>query len=309
MQKFGAWVEKQRKPGLVPKKITEQVHRGGKTFPHHRTVWVKPGEIPKGKDAKHFTDDANKHFQKMQDLLSKATADDITDDVEDFYDYLAKTENAGFVSKVEKSWMSMGSWQIGDDARYSVTLKAGLNFLMGKDDAAHRKQDFQMIQQLTGSQMTHSEYNELSDNAKKDAVGLLAFIAKTEVALRKRYPSGKATVYRGLHGDDIVKELKDEMEGSDGAVTIPHDGISSYTLDRLVAKDFAHPEGTMDDGVILKKEVPIEEILISFDDVWGADEVSGEREVLLNSDALTSFDSSELEFTTPRHRRRKEHWK
>jgi DNA topoisomerase-1 len=43
-KQFSEWVENQSHAGLVPKKITETVHRGGKTFPRSRTAWVKPGE-------------------------------------------------------------------------------------------------------------------------------------------------------------------------------------------------------------------------------------------------------------------------
>ena len=45
VERINTFIEKQMRAGLVPKKIREEVHRGGKTFTRERTVMVKPEDI------------------------------------------------------------------------------------------------------------------------------------------------------------------------------------------------------------------------------------------------------------------------
>ena len=110
------WLSKQHF-GLVPKRITERVKRGNKSYDRTRTVWVKPAEIhPERKDYNA----PGVSLEQGKKLMVKRSEDGSTFNV--------VNKKTGKVVSTHNSLLdAVHSWQLGEGATdvAKLTLKRG----------------------------------------------------------------------------------------------------------------------------------------------------------------------------------------
>ena len=200
-------------------------------------------------------------------------------------------------------------WQEATGVKNFIGLRSALNEILGNETREQEEEFFVQSGVARGgwgeeaASVDQKDFNHNFNKGKENAKGLIAMMIQTRMRLQKQYPSGKVFVYRGMTGGNIYEELKKEISQSEGSIRIPHDGISGYSLSENHSEQFAGMlSDPMDEtkGVMLKKEVPIEAILISMSEMGGevASDFRQESEVLLNSDFTRDFDLSEIRFVS-----------
>ena len=205
----------------------------------------------------------------------------------DFESKLNKlNEQLGINKEFNAVKTSLHSWQSAYITGY-VSLRAAINEIntVAEEKMDDERQFFVNVQKKVAASEFDITYNE----GRQMAVGLLPIVWLTQQYLKNRYPEGFVDVYRGLRGR-IAKEIDDKrkkMEPND-TLTIPHDGVSSYSLDRRVAKRFVD----IDFGVILHKRIPINKILVYFPVI---STYGNEEEVLVDSNVVQEFAKDEIE--------------
>ena len=181
---------------------------------------------------------------------------------------------------------SLLNWQAARTKGY-ISVRAAINEI---SNVAEEKMDAER-QFFTRKLIPSSEFDKVYSDGKQMAVGLLPIIWLTQQDLNKMYPEGYVDVYRGL-SSSIAKSIlnKTKKMGPNDTLTIPHDGVSSYSLDRSIAEEFGKPT-----GIILHKRIPINKVWIYFpamDNGFGFDH---EEEVLIDSNVVREFTKDEIE--------------
>jgi hypothetical protein len=191
---------------------------------------------------------------------------------------------------------ALASWTEANSSAY-MSVRGALHKLMGEGEDRTAK-EFQFWTEQVGASQ---RYFDLYYGSSEDSLfhkKLIPFVAKSREYLRRKFPSGNITVYRGVSGKLAVQIQQSIKEK--GIAEIPNDGISSYSLSRDVADNFAalgEYEGDSDEqfteGAILQKTVSIDSVLMYFD-IFNKD--FNEEEILLDSDFVKSFTKDEIAF-------------
>lgn len=170
-----------------------------------------------------------------------------------------------------------------------IYIRTILNELKGQANK-HRDSEFKYASEI--KQMDEKKFSELFEVGQDEAPNFIPWVAKTQAYLRQKFPTGTVTVYRGVYGKLARNLLKAKREGQ--SIEIPHNGISSYSLSREIAKEAADAfeMGAKGPKVILTKKVPIEKIWLAFP---AFSMEFNMQEVLVDGSVVTHFDLGEIE--------------
>ena len=294
LQKLSEYLEKQRRSGLVPKKI--RVHREGKEF--ERTQWVRPEEIEKpSKVTKEEIDIIDKTIRD----LSKIHRDDKPEHMKRIRQkihgeqQLKKLDN--MFSEHTENTVSKGSAMI--------RVCAGLLIGIDKNEirqSLKQELDQQRFAYNERYKKVHEEHPELGrpiseeevDNMIKSAFEnideqfLNSFTkeqALSQEYLKQYLKTDKVKICRGVRGN-LVANIKDKIKNlSDGdEIEISNGLVSGFTFDPDYTKQFG--------DIALTTEIPIEKVIYAFDFKEGqkpTPEGYGEHEVLVSGRDANRF--------------------
>ena len=296
----GRWVKpkqqaQETKPSVPKSKLKQVASKGSST--HDKIINSSP-------EVASLFAKARDYVWNFDHELSDSFADR-EDDTDEFLRRFGFQDRAGDYGTESAASTVRGvltGWTDGHSTDY-MQVRGALHKLMGEGEDRTAKELQFWTETVGGVRQRFFDLYYGSSGDPSFHKKLIPFVAKSREYLRRKFPSGNITVYRGVSGK-IVAQIQQSIEET-GKADIPHDGISSYSLARVVAEDFASPGragdygfGDSDDeysatGVILQKTVPIDSVLLYFD-IFNHDFT--EEEVLIDSDFVTSFTKEEVEF-------------
>ncbi len=224
-----------------------------------------------------------KHRNKKIKQLFDGFQESITDSLNNRSEIEEMARDEGIYNEAYQMMDFSDSWQ-GGGGFTPVGLRAAISELKGNADRDYVVEGGYFIHQ---QKVDPDTFDRKFTKARENAIGLIPLIVKTQKALKKRFPDGKAKVYRGVEGwiADSIKNAMSSMPTK--PIPIPHDGISGYSLNEATARDRAGST-----GVMLVKEIPIEGIWIFFN-TYG-NRYPGEEEVLVDSNYVSLFQADEI---------------
>ncbi len=227
-----------------------------------------------------------KHYEAVIDAFASAT---ISKNNRDENDNLAQdlASKLGIGPATKKIRSSLHSWQSGS-VDGQIAIRAAIAELKGEADDQYAVENAYYLSEKG----THAEtFEKAFENGKKNAVGLIPYMALTQRWLKDKYPSGDIPeLYRGFAGD-VAKKIKsayhNTAENENALIAIPNDGSSGFTDRKDTASSFA--SGGV---VVMKQNMPIDQVWIRFNCFSGA--YKEESEFIVNNKATQIFEKREI---------------
>ena len=228
----------------------------------------------------------------VKETYEKALQADFTKLSGDDADIANFAQMEHFYSKYQETEAYLDMWQSGGGLSENVFVRGAINELKGEaDEKINAEAGFFLYQKEVMPYKFFKAYKE----GRENSIGLIPYIVKTQQHLREKYPEGYVTIYRGIRNKDLAYKMRmlAESLSEDDVMPMPHDGVSGYSISKVIAKNFAGSHGSRE-GVVFSKRVPISDIWIDF--TAFSDKFEDEGEVLVDSKAVEFFKKDEIEF-------------
>lgn len=268
IREFSDWIEKQ-KPGLVPKKIIETVHRGGKTFTRRRTVYVKPEE-PKFELKKE-------DIEQFKDIVKHINLQGYTHlDLNAIYNNNIRPMYNRILGELDTLKLE------AETRTVKSAIFVDMLLLIGAHTSANKKKDFIETLKNIGRRfpVNPASVDAIINNSRKieEAERLYLFKRKIIDAVFKEQKF--ISLFRGCNGKTIKKG---QYKIGDFVKVDTKMGFSRMTLQKETAEDFARERGA--GGYVIEIKVPIDRIYY-IDGMFGASDYGYENEMICDVDGL-----------------------
>ncbi|MDD3035250.1 MAG: NAD(+)--dinitrogen-reductase ADP-D-ribosyltransferase, partial [Bacteroidales bacterium] len=229
----GAWEDYQ--------KIFKGIMKGGvgSGIKGHKTLRDKAEDVLKSKEVEDFKERTKGTDGKISEGMPEFVQG-MTEDKRAMWNKFKQVDDSSGCEFILKEW-GFGNFNVFE----STIMEA---FKLGPEEKRRRTEDFSKV-----------DSREFEKSKSKEAV-LASFkqvYALNQEYMKKAYPNGTVTLYRGVDGNTQKKFKEGGFKEGDGC-NLECYNVSSWTTDLSVAKIFSGRKG----GVIVQAEVPIERILI-----------------------------------------------